>query len=81
MITKEEMERKIAEVRKQQQVADFGKQWFIEALSHTAGMVNRGEFPVEAHQVGQMCYQQFMGAGSGDGEKPVTQEKDEANKD
>ena len=66
------MERKIAEVRKQQQVADFGKQWFLEALSHTAGMVNRGEFPVEAHQVGQMCFQQFMGA---DGEKPRAEEE------
>ena len=69
MITQEEMEKKIQEARVQQQYADFGKVWFIEALSHTAGMVQRGEFPGEAHRVGLICYDQFMGRGNE--EKPV----------
>ncbi|MCJ7724210.1 MAG: hypothetical protein MUP03_08765 [Anaerolineales bacterium] len=69
------MEKKIAEevskARQMQMVADYGKAWFIEALTHTGGMVQRGEFPAEAHQVGQMCYQQFMGIPPIEGgEKP-----------
>ena len=81
MITEDEMKQRIAEevdrARKQQQVADFGKQWFIEALTHTKGMTERGEFPAEAHQVGQMCFQQFMGIVPGDGgEKPKEENAD-----
>ena len=65
MMSKEEVEKRIAEevakARQAQMMADYGKMWFIEALSHTAGMVQRGEFPGEAHQMGRLCYQQFMG--------------------
>ena len=74
MITQEEMEKRIAEARQKQMMADFGKAWFIEALTHTGGMVQRGEFPAEAHQVGQMCYQQLMGVPAEGGEK--AKEKD-----
>ena len=85
MITKEEMERKIAEVKKQQkkdsEIASFGKSWWIRHLAISLGEVNRGEAPGEEHNVAVMCYQQFMGIAPKDGERPVTQEKDEANKD
>jgi hypothetical protein len=78
-MTQEEVEKRIAEevakARQMQMRADFGKTWFIEALSHTAGMVNRGEFPVEAHQVGQLCFQQFMGVAPTDGGKEPKEEK------
>ena len=81
MMSMEEVEKKIAEevakARQMQMQADFGKQWFIEALSHTKGMAERGEFPVEAHQMGQMCFQQFMGVAPTDGgEKPAQKEED-----
>jgi hypothetical protein len=82
MMSKEEVEKRIAEevakARQMQMQADFGKAWFIEALTHTAGMVNRGEFPAEAHQMGQMCFQQFMGVAPTDGgEKPKEEETKE----
>jgi hypothetical protein len=70
MITQEEMEKKLAEARIQQQYADFGKVWFTEALAHTGQMVQRGEFPQEAHQVGVICYQQFMGVKPAEEKKP-----------
>jgi hypothetical protein len=80
MISEEEIEKRIAEevakARQAQMRADFGKQWFIEALSHTAGMVNRGEFPHEAHQVGQLCYQQFMGIPPQESKEKPAPEKD-----
>ena len=80
MMSQEEMEKKIAEevanARQAQMQADYGRIWFIEALSHTAGMVQRGEFPAEAHQMGQLCYQQFMGVVPTDGgEKPAQREE------
>jgi hypothetical protein len=81
MMSPEEVEKKIAEevlkARQAQAQADYGRIWFIEALSHTRGMVERGEFPPEAHQVGQLCYQQFMGVAPTDGgEKPAQKEED-----
>ena len=77
MITQEEMEKRLAEARLQQQYADFGKVWFTEALSHTGQMVQRGEFPQEAHQVGMICYQQFMGVKpKGDGKEPAVDEQE-----
>jgi hypothetical protein len=80
MISEEEMEKRIVEevakARQAQMQADFGKQWFIEALSHTAGMVNRGEFPHEAHQMGQLCYQQFMGIPPQEGKEKPAKETD-----
>ena len=64
MITEEEMQRRIAEAqqqaRQQQMLSDLGKTWFTEALSHTAGMVKRGEFLPEAHQMGIFLYQTFL---------------------
>ena len=80
MISEEEMEKKIAEAvaeaKQRQMQADYGRMAFIESISHLNGMVQRGEFPPEALQMMQICYQQFMGAAPGDGgEKPKDEEK------
>ena len=74
MITQEEMEKRLQEARVQQQYADFGKVWFTEALAHTAEMVQRGQFSGEAHQVGLICYQQFMGVKPKDDGKEAPDE-------
>jgi hypothetical protein len=77
-ITQEEMEKKLLEARQQQRIADFGQVWFTEALAHTFDMVNRGVFPREAHEVGVLCFQQFMsGKPKSDGDEPKKEEKAE----
>ena len=58
--TEEEMQKMIAAAQQQQAITAFGKQWFMESLLHTENLVRQGAFPQEAHQVGQMCFQQFM---------------------
>lgn len=59
--TKEEMQKILAAQRQQDIMMAYGKQWFMESLSHTENLVRQGAFPQEAHQVGQICFQQFMG--------------------
>jgi hypothetical protein len=77
MMSEEEVQKRIAEevakARQQQFIFDNGKVWLIEALAHTAGMVNRGEFPAEAHRVGELIAQQFLG-NAGDGQKAETKD-------
>lgn len=79
MMSEEEVRKRIAEevakARLEQSIKDWGKTWLLEALSHTAAMVGRGEFAPEAHQVGQMIAQQFLSPGNGQQEK--TDEKKE----
>jgi hypothetical protein len=82
MMSEEEVQKKIAEAvikaRGEQMLKDFGETWFREALAHTAGMVNRGEFPRPAHEAGQIFYQQFL-INTGDGQpakkEPAAEEK------
>ena len=73
MMSEEEVQKKIeeavAKARGEQMLVDFGETWFREALAHTAGMVNRGEFPRQAHEAGQIFYQQFL-INTGNGQKP-----------
>lgn len=58
--TEEEVMKAIQAARIAQMQADYGNQWFIEALSHTADLVRRGAFPEESHQMGQEFYKQFQ---------------------
>ena len=74
--TEDEMQKRIAEIRLQEQIANFGKQWFIEALSHTANLVNQGSFPKESHEVGVRVFQQFM---INTGQAKVQQEQKKAD--
>jgi hypothetical protein len=65
MATEEEIQKRIDEAvtiaREQQARADFGRTWFAAALSYTAKLVQSGELPAEAHNMGLICYNQFMG--------------------
>lgn len=58
--SKEDVQKMLQAARIQQMEFDYGQQWFIEALAHTADLVNRGAFPPNAHEMGKRIYQQFM---------------------
>jgi hypothetical protein len=60
MESKTYTEEELQSILKAQAINTYGNQFFIEALAHTASLVRQGAFPQEAHQVGQMCYKQFM---------------------
>jgi hypothetical protein len=75
--TKEEMQKIIAQTRQQDLMMAYGKQWFMESLAHTENLVRQGAFPQEAHQVGQICFQQFMGNTGAQPEKKDEEKKPE----
>ena len=54
-------------------MSDFGRTWFAAALSYTAKLVQSGELPAEAHNMGLICYNQFMGVPANP-EQPKTDE-------
>jgi hypothetical protein len=56
----EEVQKRIEKALAEQMLKDFGETWFREALAHTANLTNRGEFPRQAHEAGQIFYQQFL---------------------
>jgi hypothetical protein len=58
--TEEEVQKMITEAKINQARTDYGRQWFIESLAHTGSLVNQGAFPAEAHQMGQVFYNQFL---------------------
>jgi hypothetical protein len=58
--TEEELAQKIKDAQEGQARFDYGRQWFLECLAHTANLVNQGAFPQEAHKMGQVFFQQFM---------------------
>ena len=76
------MEKKIAEAvaeaKQRQMQADYGRMAFIESISHLNGMVQRGEFPPEALQMMQICYQQFMGVAPTDGGEKTEKKEENA---
>jgi hypothetical protein len=58
--TEEEMQKIVTATQVKNFWLAYGKQWFLESLSHTESLVRQGAFPQEAHQVGRMCFEQFM---------------------
>jgi len=64
-----EIERIINEQRQQQMIADYGKQFFFVALTYTAALVNKGELPIEVHNMGRAFFEQFKANAAPDEEK------------
>jgi hypothetical protein len=54
---KKRIDEAVVKARQHQLIMDMGEVFLKEALGHTAPMVNRGEFKMEAHQFGQLCLQ------------------------
>jgi hypothetical protein len=61
MITKEEMEKKIAEAMYRQQVSDDGEYFLRVALKMTLDGVRTGEFRQGMYDAGMLIFNQFMG--------------------
>ena len=65
----------VEEVRKlldQEKMKNFGKMWFMAALSHTMQLTNAKVLPAEAHNFGIVFFEQFL-ANTGQTTPPVQQ--------
>lgn len=78
----EEQLQKILEANRQaERWKAYGKQWFLEALAHTEGLVRQGAFPQEAHQVGQIVFRQFSINTESPAAQPEKKEEEPAQQD
>ena len=76
-MTKEEMDKIIAQAKQEQLIRDSGEDFLTLALAFVKTEVEAGRVPPRVHQAGVLIYNQWMQT-PGDGQKPPEERPSES---